>query len=354
MLRAPLSAGELQEINDLFVTRKLSPKKSQGLLQDYESALSARFGGTAIALNNGTAAIFAALSLLDLAPDDEIIYPCYGWHACVAPLRLLAGKVRYCPVRADDLTLDVAELAALITPRTKAIFCLHLYGNPCDMRALRALADQHGLKLIEDCSHAYGGHVDGKPLGQYGDFACYSTQQSKLLSTGEGGFLIVHNSADAQRVYERFLPGRDDRHESWLKFRPHGLAVWLGLRDLSTLTERVAHVRAQYEVLRQEVRSTDRVRLVEHAERFHGRSFFEARLLLDEAVDRGELLSRLRTDWFEGDEYHYLPEKFPGEATSGAEMRRLLSRVINFRLPEAPDALGISERMQALLEALDG
>ncbi|MEO7039186.1 MAG: DegT/DnrJ/EryC1/StrS family aminotransferase, partial [Candidatus Elarobacter sp.] len=103
----------------------------------------------------------------------------------------------------DPLTCNItaATVAARITPRTRAIIATHLFGNPCEIAELRALADEHKIMLIEDCAQSYLATVDGKKVGTWGDVACFSLQQGKHITTGEGGFVATNDDALARRMF---------------------------------------------------------------------------------------------------------------------------------------------------------
>lgn len=320
------------DLSAFLESGELSPKKFRGFLKEYEEALGLRYEGIALAMNNGTAAIFSAISALDLADDEEVIFPVYGWHACVSPMKLLSGRVVFCPVNEEDLTLDVKILPSLITKKTRAIFCLHLYGNPCDMGTIMEIAEEYDLRIIEDCSHAYGGMWKGKALGTFGDFACFSTQQSKLLSTGEGGFIVVRNEMSLKKIKERFLPGRDGEFESLLKFRPHGMSVWLGLKGLRDIESAYAERKKIFEEFRDLVREISWVRIPGLARHTHERAHFEGRLVLDSTVSRAEILKKLDPGTFTADDYHFLPAKLGVVEGDWTRTKNLLNQIINVKL----------------------
>ncbi|MDF9815307.1 DegT/DnrJ/EryC1/StrS family aminotransferase [Streptomyces sp. SPB162] len=169
------------------------------------------------ALSSGTAAIELALTATGIEPGAEVLVPAFSFIATAA-----APVMRGCvPVFVDidplTYTIDPAAAAAAVTPRTQAIIAVHLHGLPCDMTALRALADRHGLVLIEDAAQAHGATYRGRQAGSLGDVAAFSLNASKNLPTsGEGGLLTTDDPAVYQRVllHRQFgeeLTGRGDR-----------------------------------------------------------------------------------------------------------------------------------------------
>jgi perosamine synthetase len=157
-----------------------------------EAAISAYHGGRhVLGANSGHGALQMALAGLEIGPGDEVITTPYTWGASISCI-LHQGAI---PVFADidEATglLDPAAVAAVITPRTKAILVVHLYGQPADLPAFRALADRHGLAMIEDGSQAHGATLHGVGVGNVGDAAGFSCMGGKLLATTEAGYLVT-------------------------------------------------------------------------------------------------------------------------------------------------------------------
>jgi perosamine synthetase len=153
----------------------------------------------AVASSSGTAAIHVALGALDLNPGDEIITAPITDLGTIIPI-LYQGAI---PVFADideTYNIDPADVERKITPDTRAIIAVHLFGNPCDMAALADIARRHGVALIEDCSQAHLAQYRGRYVGTIGDIGCFSFQQSKQMVTGDGGMTITSNSAYFERM----------------------------------------------------------------------------------------------------------------------------------------------------------
>jgi dTDP-4-amino-4,6-dideoxygalactose transaminase len=148
--------------------------------------------------SSGTAAIHIAVAAAGIGPGDEVITsPITDIGTVIGVLYQQAVPV-FADVGAGTYNLDVADVQRRITPKTKAIIAVHLTGNPCDMDALKALAGRHKLILIEDCAQAWGARYRGRPIGSVGDVACFSLQDSKHVTCGDGGIVA---SSD-----ERFGP----------------------------------------------------------------------------------------------------------------------------------------------------
>jgi dTDP-4-amino-4,6-dideoxygalactose transaminase len=151
----------------------------------------------AVSCTNGTAALHIAFGALGIGPGDEFIVPSYTFIASSFS-GVQAGAIPvFCDVT-EDHTLDPAKIEALITPRTKAIVVVHLYGVVADMGGILAVARKHGLRVIEDCAQCFGGLWQGKKAGTLGDVGCFSFCQSKHFTTGgEGGMVITDNENTA-------------------------------------------------------------------------------------------------------------------------------------------------------------
>lgn len=160
----------------------------------FAAALDARH---ALAVTNCTAALHLAMRVLDIGPGDEVIVPSLTFVATVNAVRYVGAQ----PVFADiagpsDLNLDPAAVAALVTPRTKAVMVMHYGGFPCAMDEITRCARERGLYVVEDASHAPLAEYRGRKLGTIGDIGCFSFFSNKNLSTGEGGMLVTN---DAER-----------------------------------------------------------------------------------------------------------------------------------------------------------
>ncbi|MEV4179957.1 aminotransferase class I/II-fold pyridoxal phosphate-dependent enzyme [Streptosporangium canum] len=170
-----------------------------GIIARFEDAFAARHNAQhPLLTSSGTAALFSGYYGLGVGPGDEVLVQDYTFFATAMPLFMLGA----CPVLVDvdqDGALNLEQAAALITPRTKAVVITHMWGHPQDTVRLRAFCDQHGLALIEDCSHAHGASRDGISVGELADVAAWSLQGKKVITAGEGGIMTTSH----REVYER-------------------------------------------------------------------------------------------------------------------------------------------------------
>lgn len=153
----------------------------------------------AVAVSSGTAALHLALLAHDIGPGDEVITTALSF-AATANVILLAGATPvFVDVEPDTYNIDPARVGAAITPRTRAILPVHLYGNPCDMRQLERIARTHGLIIIEDACQAHAARVDDRAVGGFGT-GCFSFYATKNMTTGEGGMVTTNQPVIAERV----------------------------------------------------------------------------------------------------------------------------------------------------------
>jgi perosamine synthetase len=154
----------------------------------------------AVACTSGTAAIHLAVAAIDPEPGDEFIVPPITDLGSIFPVLWQNCIPVFADVDPVTMTLDPADVERKISPRTRAIIAVHLAGQPCDLNALAQIARKHELVLIEDCAQAYWATYDDKTVGTIGDLACFSLQQSKHITCGEGGLMVTFNSAYARRA----------------------------------------------------------------------------------------------------------------------------------------------------------
>jgi dTDP-4-amino-4,6-dideoxygalactose transaminase len=161
--------------------------------QEFEAEFAKAVGVKyAFALSNATVALHLAYSALGLGRGDEVIVPSLTFVATSNAVLYTGADVRLVDVcGTDDLTIDPLEIEKAITPRTKAIAVMHYGGYPCRMAEILAVAERHGIPVVEDAAHAPGASLDGKALGTWGTLGCFSFFSNKNLSTGEGGMIVT-------------------------------------------------------------------------------------------------------------------------------------------------------------------
>ncbi|TDP94957.1 dTDP-4-amino-4,6-dideoxygalactose transaminase [Labedaea rhizosphaerae] len=226
------------------------------LITRFEAEFAAYYGAKhAVTVSSGTAAIHTALAALDPAPGREVITAPITDAGSVLPI-LYQGCV---PVFADvdeHLGMSPAAVEACVSDRTAAIIAVHPFGGAADARALRDIADRHGIALIEDCSQAHATRFDGRFLGRYGRIGVYSLQQSKHMTAGEGGVCTTDDDrlADEMRLFrdkgwDRVSAGARGYPRLGLNYRATELVAAVALPQLGTLDDVIARRRRLAEVL---------------------------------------------------------------------------------------------------------
>lgn len=218
-------------------------------IRRFEEQFAARVGRKhGIAVTNGSAALDAAVVALGIGPGDEVILPAFTIISCAAAV-VRAGAT---PVIVDShpatWNMDVARIEERITPRTRAIMVVHIYGLPTDMAPILALAERHGLKIIEDAAEMHGQTYRGRPCGSFGELSTFSFYPNKHVTTGEGGMLVTDDDALAERCRSLrnlcFIPRRRFVHEElgW-NLRMTNLQAAVGVAQLERLDAFVAKKR---------------------------------------------------------------------------------------------------------------
>lgn len=162
-----------------------------------------------VATNTGTSALHLALLAAGVGDGDEVIVPSFNYVADHQAVRATGAEVVMCDIREDDLGIDVERAAALVTKRTKAIIPLHFAGVPCDVAGVYALAEQHGLRVVEDACHAFGSTVDGRKIGSFGDVVTFSFDPVKICTSIDGGAIVVRSETELKRLERMRLLGVD-------------------------------------------------------------------------------------------------------------------------------------------------
>jgi perosamine synthetase len=216
---------------------------------EFEERFSRKVSRThGIAVCNGTAALDVAVEALDIGAEDEVIVPSFTIISCVNQIVRAGAKPIFVDADARTWNMDVSQIEAKITSRTKAILVAHIYGLPVDLDPVLKIAKRHGLKVIEDAAEVIGQTYNGNPCGSFGDLSVFSFYPNKHITTGEGGMIVTNDSQLAQRCRSlrnlSFQPERRFVHEclGW-NFRMTNLQAAVGVAQLQRLDEFVARKR---------------------------------------------------------------------------------------------------------------
>jgi dTDP-4-amino-4,6-dideoxygalactose transaminase len=173
--------------------------------REFEKEFAAWCGTAhAVALANGTLALDLALKALGVGPGDEVVVTPRTFIASISCVVNAGAVPVFADVEADSGNVSARTIAAVLSPRTKAVVCVHLAGWPCDMDPIMALAAEHGLKVIEDCAQAHGARYKGRPVGSIGHVGAWSFCQDKIMTTGGEGGMVTTNDAALWRAMWSF------------------------------------------------------------------------------------------------------------------------------------------------------
>jgi perosamine synthetase len=206
----------------------------------------------AVSLPHATAAIHLTLAALGIGAGDEVIVPDVTWIASVAPVAYVGATPVFVDIKPDTWCIDPQAVEAAIGPRTKAIIGVDLYGSLCEWDELKAIADRHGLALIEDSAEALGSVYRGRKAGALGITGIFSFHGSKTVATGEGGMLVTDDAAVHRRVLTLRDHGRPPGDRFFLndevafKYKMNAVTAALGIGQMERIEALIAHKRDIY------------------------------------------------------------------------------------------------------------
>ena len=277
------------------------------LEEEFEEYIGSKW---ALAHNNGTAAIHAAFFALDLGPGDEVITPSYTYWATCMPILVCGAIPVFAEVNPETCTIDPEDIERRITPRTKTIIVVHLWGMPCEMDKIMKIARRYNLKVIEDAAQAHGAEYKGKKVGTIGDIGCFSFQASKLMTGIEGGILITNN----QEYYERAMAlGHYERLKNLspeslyqkyyatsfgFKYRIHPLAAAIARVQLRHVEKRNKRRNKNIEYLDNKLRDLPGIKIFK-APPYVKRVYYQHEIILEEEklkVNKDKFMEALRKE----------------------------------------------------------
>lgn len=261
----------------------------------------------AIATSSATGALHLGMAGLGIGPGDEVILGDINWIASAASIVHLGAKPVLVDVLPDTWCLNPAEVEAAITRRTKAILAVHLYGNLCDLDALREIGKRHEIPVIEDAAEAIGSIWHGHRAGSLGIFGAFSFHGTKTITTGEGGIFVTNDDGLYERVFMLSNHGRarGETRQFWpetigFKYKMSNLQAAIGCAQMERAEELIAGKRRVFEYYRTALSDLPIRMNPESAGATNG--FWMPTLIVDQGVafDREELLSRFKAENIDG------------------------------------------------------
>ena len=236
-----LSGNEKRYVLECLDSTWISSKGR--FLAEFENQFSTFTGAKySIGVCNGTVALHLVLVTLGIGPGDEVIVPTLTYIAAVNAIAYTGATPVFVDSLPDTWQMDPADVRRKITPRTKGIMAVHLYGHPCDMDSMTKLAHEHDVFLIEDCAEAFGARYKGKHVGTFGDIACFSFFGNKTITTGEGGMVVTDDKTLFERARHFKGQGLAAHREYWhdvigYNYRMTNICAAIGLAQLERAEE---------------------------------------------------------------------------------------------------------------------
>jgi perosamine synthetase len=269
--RIPVAGPWITELEAGYVADALATnwyEHAGDYIARFEQGFAAHAGRRhAVSLPSCTAGLHLALAALGIGPGDEVVVPDITWIASAAPVSYVGATPVFVDIDPDTWCIRPDSVAGALSPRTRAIIAVDLYGAMCDFDALRALAEPSGIAVIEDAAEAIGGAIGTRAAGSFGVASVFSFHGSKTLTTGEGGMLVTDDDALVERVRRLRDHGRppgstDFRNdEIGFKYKMSSLQAALGLAQLERVDELVARKREIFGWYRERLGGLEGLRL---------------------------------------------------------------------------------------------
>lgn len=234
--RPALGQEEISAVTDVLKSGMLA---SGDRVLEFERKFADFCGSNhAVAVSNGTAALHAALLAAGIGPGDEVIVPAFTFVATASAVVMCGAKPVFADVDEMTFTISPQQVAERITPKTRAVIGVHLFGQPCDIEALQEICESHSLKFIEDAAQAHGALYKNAKTGSFGHLACFSFYATKNMITGEGGMVTTSDKAYNERLRLLINHGQSAKYlhtHLGYNYRMTDIAAALGIVQLKKL-----------------------------------------------------------------------------------------------------------------------
>ncbi len=291
-----LSGNEKRYVNECLDTSWISSKGR--FVGEFEAAFAQRIGAQhASSVCNGTLALHLALLALGIGPGDEVIVPTLTYVASANAISYTGATPVFVDSLRDSWQMDPDDVRRSITPRTRALLPVHLYGQACPMDELMAIASEHRLFVVEDCAEALGTHYKGRHVGTFGDIAMFSFYGNKTITAGEGGMVVSNDKTLIERARHFRGQGLASHREYWhdvvgYNYRMTNIAAAIGLAQLERADDFIARKRALAARYAQLLRGLPVSLHGEAADTVH--SFWMCSLLVERPEQRDPLRAHLK------------------------------------------------------------
>ncbi len=278
----------------------------------FEKLFSKKLGpGHCVAVSNCTVAIELALRALGITLGDEVIVPNLTFAGSAAPIQRIGAIPVLAPTAKNNWNIDVNSLKNLLSPKTKAIVAVHLYGVPCDIKPLVAFAKENNLRVIEDCAEALGAKIEGNYTGTFGDIACYSFFGNKILTTGEGGMCMAKTLELAEMIKLYKDHGMMPKERYWHRVigyngRMTNMQAAVGVGQLESIENVIKRRNEIHEIYQEYFSKNERFLNLELDDTYTCVTWLESPVLQRESqLDRNQLQEDLRRDGIDTRPFFY-------------------------------------------------
>jgi perosamine synthetase len=236
-----LNGNEKKYVIDCLDSTWISSKGQY--IEKFESGFKEYIGiKNATAVCNGTVALHLALIALGIGPGDEVIVPTLTYIASVNTIKYCGATPIFVDSNKETWQIDLKDVKQKLSPNTKAVIAVHLYGHPCDLKGLRRLCDENSIFLVEDCAEAIGSKYEGKHVGTFGDISTFSFFGNKTITTGEGGMVVTNDTTLHNRAVHFKGQGLAYHRQYWhdvigYNYRMTNICAAIGLAQLEQIDE---------------------------------------------------------------------------------------------------------------------
>jgi perosamine synthetase len=343
-----LTGNEKKYVNECLDSTWISSKGK--FIAEFEDSFKSYIGARhAATVSNGTVAIHLALLALGIGPEAEVIVPTLTYVASVNAIAYTGATPVFCDSLKSTWQMDPDDVRRKITPHTRAILAVHLYGQPCEMEELVKIAREHNLFLVEDCAEAFGTHYKGRHVGTFGDIGTFSFFGNKTITTGEGGMVVTDDDTLHDRMTHFKGQGLAKYREYWhdvigYNYRMTNICAAIGLAQLERANSVIGQKRQIAEWYKRELKEYPLTFQEETGDVQH--SYWMVSILVPDAADRDPLRNALRQQSIETRPVFYPVHSMP--MYSSAYQRHPVAESLGWRginLPSYPalDEVSVKE-----------
>ncbi len=329
------------------------------ICREFEEKFAEHVGARyAVSVSSGTAALHIAYAAV-LEPGDEVLVPAFTFIATASMVSMVGAKPIFCDVDAQTFTIDVDDARKRITPRTRAIAPVHLFGNPANVEDIQALAQEYGLTIIWDAAQAHGARYNGQDIGSFDDLVCYSFYPSKNMTTGEGGMVTTNSEALYEKL--RLLRSHGQARKYYhtmlgFNYRLTDVMAVLGLRQLDKLNDWIQKRRQNARYLTEHLQDVPGIQTP--VEQPKGESSYNLYTVVMDPVhfacSRDEFVQLLRAENIGASVHYPRPlHQQPVYAREGGDMVLPIAEALSqrvFSLPVHPELT--EEELEAIVRAV--